>query len=183
MPNDAEGVLQDVHWSEGLFGYFPDYLLGSVLSVQIWEAMLTEIPDLDEQIANGDLTGLRAWLGTHVRSAGVNSRRRKRSSAPPAVLILLHICAISKARWAVCLRNLTGPAPWVLESTQMPMSYGSDPDPDPIRRNQHVHQIRYLRSAGVAAPMNKIADPSAIRGDDQCWPGGRCRELGFDLGL
>jgi len=63
-------VLQDVHWSEGLFGYFPDYLLGSVLSVQIWEAMLTEIPDLDEQIANGDLTGLRAWLGTHVHFSG-----------------------------------------------------------------------------------------------------------------
>lgn len=70
VPNDAEGVLQDVHWSEGLFGYFPDYLLGSVLSVQIWEAMLTEIPDLDEQIANGDLTGLRAWLGTHVHFSG-----------------------------------------------------------------------------------------------------------------
>jgi carboxypeptidase Taq len=70
VPNDAMGVLQDVHWSEGLFGYFPDYLLGSVLSVQIWEKMVGDIPDLNDQIANGQLEALRAWLGANVHWSG-----------------------------------------------------------------------------------------------------------------
>lgn len=70
VPNDATGVLQDVHWSEGLFGYFPDYLLGTVLSVQIWEKMNAEIPDLDEQISNGDLDALRGWLGMKIHASG-----------------------------------------------------------------------------------------------------------------
>lgn len=70
VPNDAMGVLQDVHWSEGLFGYFPDYLLGTVLSVQIWEKMLGDLPDLDEQISNGDFSALRAWLGAKIHFSG-----------------------------------------------------------------------------------------------------------------
>ena len=70
VPNDAMGVLQDVHWSEGLFGYFPDYLLGTVLSVQIWEKMRGDNPDLDEQISNGDLSALRAWLGANIHYSG-----------------------------------------------------------------------------------------------------------------
>jgi carboxypeptidase Taq len=70
VPNDAMGVLQDVHWSEGMFGYFPDYLLGTVLSVQIWEKMRGDIPDLDLQISNGDLSALRAWLGASIHFSG-----------------------------------------------------------------------------------------------------------------
>lgn len=70
VPNDAMGVLQDVHWSAGLFGYFPDYLLGSVLAVQIWERMLTDVPDLEEQIANGEFASLREWLQEHVHWSG-----------------------------------------------------------------------------------------------------------------
>lgn len=70
VPSDAMGVLQDVHWSEGLFGYFPDYLLGTVLSVQIWEKMRGDIPDLDTQISNGDLRALRAWLGAAIHFSG-----------------------------------------------------------------------------------------------------------------
>ncbi len=70
VPDDANGVLQDVHWSEGLFGYFPDYLLGTVLSVQIWEKMLADLPDLNEQIGNGEFSALRDWLGEHVHRAG-----------------------------------------------------------------------------------------------------------------
>jgi carboxypeptidase Taq len=70
VPNDAMGVLQDVHWSEGLFGYFPDYLLGTVLSVQIWEAMRGDLPDLDEQISIGNLAPLRAWLGAKIHVNG-----------------------------------------------------------------------------------------------------------------
>jgi carboxypeptidase Taq len=70
VSNDAQGVLQDVHWSVGLFGYFPDYLLGSVLSVQIWEKMLSDIPVLNEQIENGEFGALRGWLQKHVHWHG-----------------------------------------------------------------------------------------------------------------
>ena len=70
VPDDAQGVLQDVHWSGGMFGYFPDYLLGSVLAVQIWEAMMRDLPDLNEQIAGGAFGALRAWLGAHVHASG-----------------------------------------------------------------------------------------------------------------
>ena len=45
VPSDALGVLQDSHWSDGSFGYFPTYLLGSVLSVQIWDVLRASVPD------------------------------------------------------------------------------------------------------------------------------------------
>ncbi|HXH98416.1 MAG TPA: carboxypeptidase M32, partial [Gaiellaceae bacterium] len=50
VPDDAHGVLQDMHWSSGSIGYFSTYLLGTVMSVQIWEAAAAEIGDLDERI-------------------------------------------------------------------------------------------------------------------------------------
>jgi carboxypeptidase Taq len=62
VPNDADGVLQDIHWAGGILGYFPTYLLGSVMSVQIWEAAERAIPDLGEQIEAGDFEALREWL-------------------------------------------------------------------------------------------------------------------------
>jgi carboxypeptidase Taq len=62
VPNDRLGVLQDSHWSGGSFGYFPTYLLGSVLSVQIAEAAREAIPDLDEQWERGEFAPLHAWL-------------------------------------------------------------------------------------------------------------------------
>jgi carboxypeptidase Taq len=62
VPTDADGVLQDIHWSGGILGYFPTYLLGSVMSVQIWEAAGRAIPDLDEQIEAGEFDALREWL-------------------------------------------------------------------------------------------------------------------------
>lgn len=70
VPNDAMGVLQDVHWSGGGFGYFPDYLLGSVLSVQIWERMSRDLPELNEQIERGEFGPMREWLGEHVHRSG-----------------------------------------------------------------------------------------------------------------
>ena len=51
VPDDARGVLQDVHWAAGTFGYFPTYSLGNVIAAQIWDAVATALPDLDEQIA------------------------------------------------------------------------------------------------------------------------------------
>ena len=70
VPNDAQGVLQDVHWSSGLFGYFPTYALGNVLSLQLWQCITQAIPDIEEQIRRGEFTALREWLGTNVHSHG-----------------------------------------------------------------------------------------------------------------
>ena len=70
VPNDALGVLQDSHWSGGSFGYFPTYLLGTVLSVQIWEQVQSAIPDLEEQIERGDFHELHTWLRANIYSLG-----------------------------------------------------------------------------------------------------------------
>jgi carboxypeptidase Taq len=70
VPDDAHGVLQDVHWSGGQIGYFSTYLLGTVMSVQIWEAAQRDVPDLDERIERGEFAPLREWLGEHVHALG-----------------------------------------------------------------------------------------------------------------
>jgi carboxypeptidase Taq len=62
VPNDSRGVLQDVHWSRGTIGYFPTYALGNVISVQIWEKVLDDVPDLYERMERGDLEPLTGWL-------------------------------------------------------------------------------------------------------------------------
>jgi carboxypeptidase Taq len=70
VPDDAQGVLQDVHWSEGLFGYFPTYALGNVIAGQVWERITEDLPDLDERFAAGEFGPLREWLGEHVHRFG-----------------------------------------------------------------------------------------------------------------
>ncbi len=62
VPDDAKGVLQDVHWSAGSFGYFPTYLLGTIASVQIWETAREDLTDLDAQMEAGEFGPLREWL-------------------------------------------------------------------------------------------------------------------------
>ena len=62
VPRDAEGVLQDVHWSQGAIGYFPTYALGNVMSAQIWRAARTELPGVEEGFSRGEFAPLRAWL-------------------------------------------------------------------------------------------------------------------------
>ncbi len=62
VPDDAHGVLQDVHWSRGTLGYFPTYALGNVISVQIWDKVLEDVPDLHEHLERGDLEPLASWL-------------------------------------------------------------------------------------------------------------------------
>jgi carboxypeptidase Taq len=69
-PNDALGVLQDIHWSSGMIGYFPDYLLGSMLSVQLFDQAKAEVPDLLAEIERGELSNLRQWLGEKVHQHG-----------------------------------------------------------------------------------------------------------------
>ncbi len=70
VPNDANGVLQDVHWSGGVIGYFPTYALGSVMSVQIWERLRRDLPDLDDQIEAADFAPLTEWLREHLHRLG-----------------------------------------------------------------------------------------------------------------
>jgi len=67
---DAQGVLQDVHWSMGAFGYFPSYALGNLYGLQFWEKLSSEIPSLEEIIAAGDFAPIRAWLRDTVYVCG-----------------------------------------------------------------------------------------------------------------
>ena len=68
--NDAEGVLQDVHWSLGAFGYFPTYTLGNLYSIQFYEQAKLEIPHLEDEIAAGQLMVLQRWLGQKIHRWG-----------------------------------------------------------------------------------------------------------------
>jgi carboxypeptidase Taq len=70
VPDDAHGVLQDMHWSIGLFGYFPTYQLGNVASVQIWERAESDLGDLEAQFGRGEFQQLREWLREHVYRHG-----------------------------------------------------------------------------------------------------------------
>src|SRR6202008_3559208 len=70
VPDDARGVLQDVHWSSGLIGYFPTYALGNLIAGQLFARVHTDLPDLDAQLAAGQLHGLREWLRTNVHQHG-----------------------------------------------------------------------------------------------------------------
>ncbi|MCD8482539.1 MAG: carboxypeptidase M32 [Verrucomicrobia bacterium] len=70
-PNsDKEGCLQDVHWSCGMFGYFPSYCLGNMLAAQFWYTILDQVPGLECDFEVGDYSRLLAWLRTHVHSQG-----------------------------------------------------------------------------------------------------------------
>jgi carboxypeptidase Taq len=70
VPNDADGVLQDVHWAGGAFGYFPTYSLGNVIAGQLWEAARRDLPGLDDSLAAGALDVLGGWLREHVHRYG-----------------------------------------------------------------------------------------------------------------
>jgi len=66
----SNGVLQDVHWSVGLFGYFPTYSLGNVYAGCLFEALRAAVPGLDGQLAQGDTSGATAWLRENVQTLG-----------------------------------------------------------------------------------------------------------------
>ena len=70
VPDDARGVLQDVHWSAGLIGYFPTYAIGNLIAAQLWERAHVDLPGLDERIAAGELAPLREWLRDRVHRHG-----------------------------------------------------------------------------------------------------------------
>lgn len=70
-PTDSDGVLQDVHWSAGLIGYFPDYLLGSIFSAQLWGKMQQDIPDVVAQIEAGKFDAVLAWNIENIHRHGM----------------------------------------------------------------------------------------------------------------
>jgi|TARA_B110000263_G_scaffold105228_1_gene91906 carboxypeptidase Taq len=78
-PNNALGVLQDVHWSMGAFGYFPTYTLGNLYSAQLLNAARKELGDIEAQIRNGNFSPLLNWMRDKVHSRG--------SILEPALLI------------------------------------------------------------------------------------------------
>jgi len=69
-PNDAKGVLQDIHWSGGMIGYFSTYALGNLISAQLWEKINADIHDLDDQIRHGDFSQLLDWLRKNIHQYG-----------------------------------------------------------------------------------------------------------------
>jgi len=72
VPDDAQGCLQDIHWSFGAVGYFPSYTLGAIMAVQIFDAAKAELGDaeLRGQISRGEFTPLREWLRAKVHTVG-----------------------------------------------------------------------------------------------------------------
>ena len=61
-PDDRHGCLQDIHWYDGAFGYFPTYTLGAMAAAQLYRAALAAQPEIAEDIARGDLSRLLGWL-------------------------------------------------------------------------------------------------------------------------
>ncbi|MFC0618034.1 carboxypeptidase M32 [Deinococcus budaensis] len=70
VPDDARGVLQDIHWSAGLIGYFPTYTLGNLLAAQFFEAAQAALPDLGASLARGEYGPLRTWLTEQIYRHG-----------------------------------------------------------------------------------------------------------------
>ncbi|MDP4178832.1 MAG: carboxypeptidase M32 [Bacillota bacterium] len=68
--NDADGVLQDMHWSGGSFGYFPSYALGNLYGAQFLNKMLKDVPDLYEKIKHGNLDDIHQWLNENIHKYG-----------------------------------------------------------------------------------------------------------------
>jgi carboxypeptidase Taq len=69
-PGDSDGVLQDIHWSAGLFGYFPTYSLGNLYAAQFFAKADAELGGLSDQFVRGDFTPLRQWLETKIHHQG-----------------------------------------------------------------------------------------------------------------
>jgi carboxypeptidase Taq len=69
-PDDANGCLQDIHWSGGMIGYFPTYTLGNLYAAQFFEKARADLGDLDAQFSRGDFAPLLSWLRTNIHTHG-----------------------------------------------------------------------------------------------------------------
>ena len=70
VTSDALGCMQDVHWSDGAFGYFPSYALGCLIAAQLWEAMEAEIGSREEGLRDCEVAPIQGWLGENVHRYG-----------------------------------------------------------------------------------------------------------------
>jgi carboxypeptidase Taq len=70
VPDVADGVMQDTHWASGLVGYFSTYSLGNIISAQLWERVLADVPDVYDQIERAEFGELRTWLREHLHRYG-----------------------------------------------------------------------------------------------------------------
>ncbi|MED3572015.1 carboxypeptidase M32 [Cytobacillus praedii] len=68
--NDGQGVLQDVHWSGGSFGYFPSYALGYMYAAQLKNAMIKDLPNYDQLVEEGNLLPIKEWFTDHIHKYG-----------------------------------------------------------------------------------------------------------------
>ena len=68
--NDNEGILQDMHWFDGSFGYFPSYLLGSIYDGMFLEAMESDLGNLDDILCRGDIAVITHWLNEKIHRKG-----------------------------------------------------------------------------------------------------------------
>ena len=66
----SHGMLQDVHWSCGLFGYFPTYSLGNVYAGCLWKALRADLPQIDDDLAQGNPAAATRWLGEKLQQHG-----------------------------------------------------------------------------------------------------------------
>lgn len=98
-----DGVLQDVHWASGAFGYFPTYTLGNLYAAQLWETLSAHLGDMDRLISKGEFTPIRQWLQERIFRWGQTYRAKelieRASGAPPSSEALL--------------RHLEGKVAWI----------------------------------------------------------------------
>jgi carboxypeptidase Taq len=85
-PDDRRGCLQDIHWYDGAFGYFPSYTLGAMAAAQLMAALRADVPDVDEAMARGDLSPLLGWVRREVHGRanllGFNDLMRAATGKP-----------------------------------------------------------------------------------------------------
>ena len=111
--NDAEGVLQDVHWAGGDFGYFPTYALGNMHAACLYAAARRDLPDFDTALAAGHCAGLTDWLHRHVYSKGRSLSPRElvataTGQTVSAAPLIAHLRAKATTIYGVKIPSATG---------------------------------------------------------------------------
>ncbi len=101
-PDDAHGVLQDIHWSGGMLGYFSTYALGNLISAQLWEKIAAANPQIDEQMRQGNFSSLLSWLRTEIHQYG-------RKYEPQELVERITGSKIDPAPYIHYLKNKFGP--------------------------------------------------------------------------
>ena len=70
VPDDSQGCLQDIHWSMGIFGYFPTYSLGNINAAHLAKAAVVQDPSISEQMGRAEYSGLLSWMRENIHTRG-----------------------------------------------------------------------------------------------------------------